>query len=671
MRLRVFQPLLATGILLLGSRAHAAIPGAEQLLPQDTLLMVTTPDFGRMRDIYRTLPRARLWADPAMKPLKDRFTARWQDEFVKPLERELNVNFGEYASLPQGQLTFALTKDAWKGNDEHPVGFLLLLDTRDRTVALRTNLADLRKNWVNAGRNVRREQIRGVEFSVYPIASNNLPATLRKFFPEPYQFQAPPGQVGSKAATADALPKFGPLFDAVSAMISSSADLYVGQFESMLIVGNSLTNVDKVVARLTGSAMPSLAELPSFQANYVANFRDAPLYGWLNAQLLVETLSHKPPDKDADAADSADGPPPGKVLEVTGLLGVKSAAFTFQASSEGSLLQFVITAPDSARRGFFKILAGESKEVGPPPFVPADATQYWRWRLDGQKTWSALEAMLSEGSPQTLTTLNWILDTAAARAKELTPGFDLRKSLLASLGDDWIRFTKPPRDNTPADLASPPALLLIGSPAPQQLASALKALFVIFPEGDTMSEREFLGRKITSVPLPDLPVAIPGASRSAVRRNLNFAAGASYVAISTDAALLEEFLRSSDNPEKGLREIAGFPEAAQKAGGPGTSLLMYENSLELTRAAFDSVKRFPAAVSDISGLNPLPGLSVTGDSEKGGKTWLEPALLPPFDKVSSYFFFTVYSLSSNTDSLTFKIFTPTPPGLRQIEASRK
>ena len=143
------------------------------------------------------------------------------------------------------------------------------------------------------------------------------------------------------------------------------------------------------------------------------------------------------------------------------------------------------------------------------------------------------------------------------------------------------------------------------------------------------------------------------------------------MAISTDAPLLEEFLRSADNPEKGLREIAVFLDGTQKVGGPGTSLLMYENDLELTRAAFDTVKRFPAAVSDISGLNPLPGLTVTGDSEKGGKSWLEPSLLPPFEKVAPYFYFSVYGLSSNTDSLIFKVFTPTPPNVRQVEASRK
>ena len=186
-----------------------------------------------------------------------------------------------------------------------------------------------------------------------------------------------------------------------------------------------------------------------------------------------------------------------------------------------------------------------------------------------------------------------------------------------------------------------------------------------------MTEREFLGRKIISVPLPDLPVAIPGASRQMVRRNLNFVAGASYVALSTDPSILEEYLRSSESLPKALREKAGVLEAAQKVGGPGTSYFACDNQEEIMRAIFDTVKRDPSAVSSISGLSPLPGLPGLGATDKNAKGWMDPALLPPFDKVAPYFFFTAYGASANTDALTLKIFNPTPPLLRSTEASRK
>ena len=107
-------------------------------------------------------------------------------------------------------------------------------------------------------------------------------------------------------------------------------------------------------------------------------------------------------------------------------------------------------------------------------------------------------------------TINWILETAGARAKEKDPGFDLKKTLVGNLGDDIITYEKAPSGDSPAELRSPPSILLLGSPSPEQLAAALKALFVIFPQGDAITEREFLGRKIFSVPLP--PVSLFGAA---------------------------------------------------------------------------------------------------------------------------------------------------------------
>ena len=105
------------------------------------------------------------------------------------------------------------------------------------------------------------------------------------------------------------------------------------------------------------------------------------------------------------------------------------------------------------------------------------------------------------------------------------------------------------------------------------LAVALKRLFVIFPQGDAPAEREFLGRKIFSVPVPPLPFLMSGPSRPFAPRTLSCAASGGYVAMSTDTSLLEEYLRSSESQAKALREKPGLLEAAQKVGGMGTGLL--------------------------------------------------------------------------------------------------
>src|SRR4051794_34874504 len=101
---KIFSTLFAAlGMSLLS--AAAAIPSCEKLLPDDTLIVVSVPDFAKMREIYKTSPQAQLWNDPAMKSFTENFFSHLKEDLVQPLERELGVSLDRYTGLPQGQLT--------------------------------------------------------------------------------------------------------------------------------------------------------------------------------------------------------------------------------------------------------------------------------------------------------------------------------------------------------------------------------------------------------------------------------------------------------------------------------------------------------------------------------------------------------------------------------------
>ena len=654
---------LIVALLSLVSPIGAAIPAPEKLLSDDTLVVVTVPDWAKFSTIYSNSLQHQFWNDPAMKPFTDKFISRWQEEFVKPLERELNVSFATYAALPQGQITLAITQNGWLGKPDQPLGFLLLLDTKSDL--LKTNLAELRKKWVDAGKTIRTEKIRTLEFSVFPISSNNLPATLRKFFPRPYEFQGAPGEVESRRNSGGSEVAAGNMdlvLDTIAGLLTAGNELVIGQSDSLLIVANSIKVAETVAIRLTGGALPALGDLPAYQSNQLACFRDAPLYAWVNVKPFVDVLGRKPAEKpDSEAPDPFDVVAPEKLISFTGLTTVKTLALSLQTSNQGLLFQLSIGAPDATRQGIFKILTGEAKETAPPPFVPGDAVKFQRWRLDGQKTWATLEKMLTEASSQTVGTINWILDTAGARAKEKDPGFDLKKMLVGNLGDDIVTYEKAPRGDSLADLQSPPSILLLSSPSPDQLTAALKGLFVILPQGDTLTEREFLGRKIFSVPMPAASLFSTGPTKPRPPSTLNFSASGGYVALSTDTILLEEYLRSSESQAKALREKPGLAEAAEKAGGVGTCLFGYENQAETMRATFEAIKKDPGAAANANSLGLFPGLPGLSGAEKHFRGWMDFSLLPPFDKVAAYFYFTAYAESANVDGLTFKFFAPAPP----------
>ena len=89
----VIVSLGLTVFLAFGALSHAAIPPAERILPNDTLFVMSAPDFSKLRTIYKSNPQNLFWNDPAMKPFKDKFMAKFKEEVVTPLERELGVTF--------------------------------------------------------------------------------------------------------------------------------------------------------------------------------------------------------------------------------------------------------------------------------------------------------------------------------------------------------------------------------------------------------------------------------------------------------------------------------------------------------------------------------------------------------------------------------------------------
>jgi hypothetical protein len=110
--------------------------------------------------------------------------------------------------------------------------------------------------------------------------------------------------------------------------------------------------------------------------------------------------------------------------------------------------------------------------------------------------------------------------------------------------------------------------------------------------GAAPEEREFLGRKIYSVSLKALMVPLGAGSGASVPRTLNYAASGGYVAFSSDTALIEEYLRSSDAQRSSLRESQGMNEAAQRVI-TGSSLFGYETR-ETTRVKFEQLKKKPS-----------------------------------------------------------------------------
>ena len=317
--------LTFAAVLFLAFGTFATIPGPEKILPEDTLFVLTSPDFGKLRTTWEKLPQRQLWNDPSMKPFRESFINKWNDEFIQPLERELDIKCDDYLNLLQGQLTLAVTRNGWQGRDDQTPGVLLLLDTKDKSEQLKKTLATLRKKWVDGGKKLKTRKIRDFDFTILTVSSNDVPKTLQKFFPKSSEVH----EVGDENA-----PKTPDTTD----------ELVIGQVESLLVISSSEQSVEKVVARITGGSVPPLAEVAAYQTDQAVLFRDAPLYCWVNLKAFIDVLMRNLSEKKENAeAPNPFDIKPEKILAALGFNGLKTLAFSFQQSKnmtagEGGIL---------------------------------------------------------------------------------------------------------------------------------------------------------------------------------------------------------------------------------------------------------------------------------------------------------------------------------------------
>lgn len=629
---------------------NAAVPPPEQLLPSDTLFVVSAPEWTKLQTAFKDSSWGRFLADPSIKPFKDKFISQFREDLVIPLERQLGIKFSDYLSLLRGQVTYAQVRGNWTGapNDPGP-GWVLLVDARDQTEALAQRLAEVKRRWIDAGKAIRSEKIRGIDFTVLVFTDEDIKQTWSKAFPGFKELE--------KIDDSEDAPGAGKANDKL--------EISIGQSESLLLVGNDMKVIEKILARQAGGGVPALAEQASFESSRPV-FREAALIGWLNIKPVIEALQRQFDSKEDEEPASPLAPSRNRIFAALGFQNVNSLAAGLSHNAEGSQGLISLNVPQDQRKGLVSILSPVAKDASPPPFVPADVVKFSRWRLDGQKAWATLERMLAEISPE----LSGLLQLSlAAAGKEKDPDFDLKKTLIGNLGDDFIKWEKAPRSATLEALSNPPSILLIGSGNPEALAQAFRTGSSLFiPPSAKASEREFRGRKIMSLPLPSTP-DLEGPRRSnpasAPQRALHFAATSGYLAFSQDEVLLEEYLRSSEGQTKALAELPGLRESAQLAGGMGTGLFGYENFAESIKVLFDLSKRNPDLFDQLFHLSPLrPAGRTSSETRENVKGWFDFSLLPAFDQVAKYFHFTVYTGQSAPNAVQWKFVLPTPPGLR-------
>jgi len=645
-----FLRLFAAAIAVSASCVFAQIPAAEQLLPDDVIGLVTIPDWTKLTAATDRSSWGQLWADPSMKAFRENFSSNFMADFIKPLEKQLGIKFADYQELLQGQVTVAFSPP--KEGSKNFLNFLVLIDSKDKSEQLKSKLTELKKKWTDAGKDVKTEKIRDVDFNSISFTSDDVNSLLKKAFPASDEGN----DADNKDKDKDKTPP-------------EKIQLRIGQFKSLLMIGEDEKAIEKVLARQTGGLVAPLGEKAGYQKIHAALFRDSVSHAWVNFKPIYKKILELAAAEKQEAVPGMPAMKVDKILPVLGFASLDSIAANLNVTADGSSADFLIGVPEGQREGLFKVFALEKKDASPPPFVPADVLKVQRTRLDGQKAWATIESMLGKIDPSIAGLVQLMLSSAG---KDQDPNFDLKKNLISNLGDDIIQYTRPPKAAKVADLQSPPSLLLIGSPNPTQLLDAIRLLTSLMPpplSSAPIKEREFLGKKIYTLSMtPPTGLSAPEDAKDepkgspAPNAGLNFCASAGYVAFSSDNGILEEFLRSSENPPKPLRAATGLTENVQKIGGMENGLFTYENQVESLRLTMEALKNDPEAYNRMLFFN----LSHGDEEGQGAFTRLfNLKLLPSFDRISKYFGIALVSGSTTPDGFVIKALNPMPSGLKR------
>src|SRR5262245_9690338 len=150
-RLFVFKTMKHhLGVLTLLLASHLAtgadVPPPDKLLPADILGVLTIPEYAKSRTAFNQASLVQLWNDPSMKAFREKFTGKFSSTVVAPLEKEFGIKFSDYSGLAQGQVSLAISANGPKNPEGEPdLGVVLLVDARNQSAQLQTNLTALRK----------------------------------------------------------------------------------------------------------------------------------------------------------------------------------------------------------------------------------------------------------------------------------------------------------------------------------------------------------------------------------------------------------------------------------------------------------------------------------------------------------------------------------------------
>ena len=546
--------------LSLSQQAMAEQPPAPKLLPASTIAMVSIVDVQEVAERFMNTSMGRMSQDPQMKPLIGQ-VYRSVAQAMAQAEVQIGLSLSELLAIPQGEATFAVVPP-----EQGPPAIVALIDVGDQTANARKLLKRVAEERGKSGATRTEETVAGAKVVTYQGDGRIGPRTLILF---------------EKDAT-----------------IGLATDIGV---------------LKQILSAWNGGQGDTLADNPSFGAimQRCGGAKGEPPHIVLYADPIGIVRAMGQGNTQAQIGLA--------ILPALGLDGLSAVggSMIFDTEQFDSVMHAHVLL-ESPRSGVIEMIALESGDVTPEPWVPADVAGYTTLHWDIEKTYTKLSGLYD----------SFYEEGAFSRMLErriLGPtGIDIGKDIIPSLGG---RITLINWFSRPVTIRSQAMLAGLSLKEAEPVRKAVQK--VVDVSQGRLVKKTHAGKtyyKLETANLADLP---PERRPPAPC----FGVLGDTLLISNNATLLEKAITTSTG---GIDSLAGeldFKLIASRirrnSGGAKPAVITFERPEESMRFVYDL----------INSEQIRTGLATQAENNpffKSLDTALKQNTLPPFEVLQRY-----------------------------------
>jgi hypothetical protein len=540
----------------------AARPPAARLLPEKTVLVASVSDCSDLARRFLNTATGRIGQDPQISPLVKQFYDS-AVEAAAGMREHVGLTLPELLAIPQGEVTFAIVAP-----DDKPLGAVLLVDAGNKLASARTLLDRLGDLWEKTGAKKSQRTVGNAVLTVYD---------------------------GIFAGAA-----------------FQNRSLVVFEKDSTIVLATGVDVAEPLLAAWSGGSARSLGDNSKYSTimRRCSSGRDEPQILWFADPIsLVRSLGQENAPVQVVVA----------MFPLLGLDGLSGLGGTISLDA-GPLdtLSHAHLLLESPRGGLIDVIALDSVDPSPEPWVPNEVTSYMTLRWDFNRSFKGVQRLFDsirgEGA----------LTRELERIIQEPTGVDFVREILPSLDGRVTYLTWTAKPVTLFSQATLVGVKLKDAAAVRKALESVSSTHQGTFERQTVAGKEFFQVKMPSMERPPNAPPLPEPC---------FGILDNYVIFTNRRSLFERILQVPGNSAESLAAALDYKvvmsRVARQAGSKRPAMVSFTRPEQSFRFLYDLV------TSD-ENRERIKKMAESSPPLKLLNTALESHPLPPFEVIERY-----------------------------------